>query len=76
MNFLKMTGLALGYILGIYLILRTCVEPFVIDYDNPDSYKGSWGGPSLPGVLAVHMLPGIISFALIAWHQRKLHIQS
>jgi len=75
MKILKKTLLVLGYILGTYLILRAAVEPFIIDYHDPESYKELWGGPTLMGVLAVHMLPGIISLALIAWHQRKIRSQ-
>ena len=75
MNFLKKTGLVLGYLLGIYLILRACVEPFIINYDHPESYKKSWGGPTLIGVLAIHILPGVISLALMVWHQRKTRNQ-
>ena len=71
MKIFKKSLLIFGYIFGVYLILRAAVEPFIIDYDNPESYKELWGGPSLAGVLAVHMLPGLVSLALIVWHQHK-----
>ena len=62
----------IGYILGAYLTLRAAFEPFLVDYANPESYKESWGGPTVVGVLAVHMLPGVISLFLIIWHQHKI----
>lgn len=70
-NFLRRIGLGFGYILGIYLIGRAAVEPFIIDYGNPASYKDLWGGPTVVGVMAVHMLPGVIALALIVQHQRN-----
>ena len=55
----------------VYLVLRAAVEPFVIDLTEPASYETGWGGPTLPGVLAVHMLPGVIALLLlIAWFRR------
>jgi hypothetical protein len=51
--------------LGIYLIVRAVAEPFVIDFSDPLSYQGDWGGPSLIGVLAVHTVPGVIAAALL-----------
>ncbi|HJP96550.1 MAG TPA: hypothetical protein VJ843_04220 [Candidatus Saccharimonadales bacterium] len=70
-NFFARIGLIFGYILGVYLIGRALVEPFIMDYGNPASYKDSWGGPTLVGVLAVHMLPGVIALVLIIWHQKS-----
>lgn len=59
-------------ILGAYLVVRAVAEPFVIDLADPASYRNDWGGPSLAGVLAVHMLPGVISLTLlILWLRRK-----
>jgi hypothetical protein len=55
----------LGYVLGIYLVIRAIAEPFVIDMGDPATYRNDWGGPSLLGVLAVHSLPGVISAVLI-----------
>jgi hypothetical protein len=65
---LKKVGLAIGLILGIYLIGRAIVEFFVIDYSNSASYRTDWGGPSLAGVLAVHCGFGLLSAVAIgAW---------
>lgn len=59
-------------LIGVYLILRAAVEPFLIDYGNPADYAADWGGPSLLGVLAVHMVPGIVSAVLLAlWWRRR-----
>jgi hypothetical protein len=48
-------------VIGIYLIARAMIEPFVIDFGDPSTYHKDWGGPSLAGVLAVHCGPGIIA---------------
>lgn len=62
--------------LGVYLILRAAVEPFVIDLTDPASHKPGWGGPTLIGVLAVHMLPGLMSLTLlIAFHRTRRTMQ-
>jgi hypothetical protein len=55
-----------GLVVGLYLILRALVEPFVIDLSDPASYRDDWGGPSLVGVLAVHCGPGLVAAAVIA----------
>jgi hypothetical protein len=55
----------IGLVLGLYFIVRAVVELFVIDFDDPSTYRRDWGGPSLAGVLAVHCGPGIIAAALI-----------
>jgi hypothetical protein len=65
-------GLFLGYILGVYLIGRAFVEPFIMDYHHPESYRQLWGGPSLAGVMAVHILPGAISAVLIYRRLRRV----
>jgi hypothetical protein len=57
----------LGLLAAAYLILRAIAEPFVIDMNDPASYRNDWGGPSLAGVLAVHCLPGVIAAAAVAW---------
>lgn len=63
---------ALLLLIGVYLTLRAAIEPFLIDYGNPADYAADWGGPSLLGVLAVHMVPGIVSAVLLArwWRHR------
>ena len=58
---------ALGVLLGLFLIVRAIMEPFVVDFHNPASYRLDWGGPSLVGVLAVHCGPGIVAAAWMAW---------
>ncbi|WP_033337852.1 hypothetical protein [Catenuloplanes japonicus] len=52
---------------GIYLVMRAAVEPFVIDVGDPETYAHDWGGPSLAGVLAVHMGPGVVAAVLLTW---------
>ena len=52
---------ALAWPLALFLIGRAIAEPFSIDFGNPASYASDWGGPSLPGVLAVHMVPGVVA---------------
>jgi hypothetical protein len=50
-----------GLIIGLYLIVRAAVEPFVIDVSDPATYRNDWGGPHLIGVLAVHCGPGLLA---------------
>ncbi|HET6685623.1 MAG TPA: hypothetical protein VFH02_03750 [Jiangellaceae bacterium] len=57
----------LGAVLGIFLIVRAITEPFVIDMSDPATYRDDWGGPTLVGVLAVHMLPGLIAAIVFVW---------
>lgn len=52
---------ALGVIVGIFLIVRAVVELFTIDYSDPSSYADDWGGPSLARVLLVHCGLGLIA---------------
>lgn len=61
-----------GWLVGAYLVVRAAMEPFVVDFSDPDSYRTDWGGPTLAGVLAVHMLPGVIALGLMvrAWRRR------
>ncbi|GAA5177320.1 hypothetical protein GCM10023322_01750 [Rugosimonospora acidiphila] len=54
-----------GVILGLYLFGRAIVEPFIIDFGDPTTYRHDWGGPSLAGVLAVHCGPGLLFGAAI-----------
>jgi len=56
----------LGVVLGLYLIVRAAVEPFVIDVHDPATYRDDWGGPSAAGVLTVHCGPGLVAAVLIA----------
>lgn len=59
-------------VLGIYLVFRAAIEPFVVDLGDPASYAADWGGPSLPGVLAVHMGPGVVSLILLVLAGRRI----
>jgi hypothetical protein len=55
----------LAFVVGGFFIVRALMEPFIIDYSDPASYENDWGGPSLFGVLLVHMGPGIIAAVLL-----------
>jgi drug/metabolite transporter superfamily protein YnfA len=55
----------LAFVVGGFFIVRALMEPFVIDFSDPSSYENDWGGPSLIGVLLVHMGPGIIAATLL-----------
>jgi hypothetical protein len=55
----------LGAVLGVFLIGRAIAEPFTIDLGDPATYRNDWGGPSLAGVLAVHMGPGLLALILL-----------
>ncbi|GAA4666177.1 hypothetical protein [Gordonia humi] len=51
-----------------YFVIRAVAEPFFLD-----SYETAWGGPSLVGVLAVHMLPGVVGLGiLICMYRRRV----
>jgi hypothetical protein len=60
---MKRAATGVLWALGIFLVLRAIAEPFTIG----DDYAQDWGGPSKVGVLAVHMGPGLIAAALMAW---------
>ncbi len=68
---MRKVGMLLGVILGVYLIGRAIVEPFVINMSDPGAYRLDWGGPSLAGVLAVHCGPGVLSAAALGWYLRR-----
>lgn len=68
---MKRFAVALGFVLGAYLLVRAIAEPFVIDMSNPSTYRDDWGGPSLTGVLAVHCLPGVIAGVIMALSLRR-----
>jgi hypothetical protein len=55
----------LAFVVGGYFIVRALMEPFIIDFSDPSSYENDWGGPSLIGVLLVHMGPGIVAAILL-----------
>jgi hypothetical protein len=66
-------GLArvLGVVLGGYLIVRGVAEPFVVDMSDAASYRDDWGGPNLVGVLAVHVVPGVVAAVLMGAALRR-----
>lgn len=61
---MKRTVQAVIGVVALYAVVRGVAELFMIDYGDPASYRQDWGGPSLPGVLAVHTGPGL---AVLAW---------
>ncbi|MER7891239.1 hypothetical protein ABTX15_15580 [Micromonospora sp. NPDC094482] len=63
---MRRTASVIGLVVGLYLVARALVEPFVIDMTDPATYRNDWGGPSLLGVLLVHCGPGVLSGILIA----------
>lgn len=63
--------------MGTYLVVRAIAEPFVIDLSDPATYRSDWGGPSLIGVLAVHMIPGLLAAAsMVLALRRRLRTSS
>lgn len=63
-----------GCLAGAYLAGRAVAEFFLVNYSDPGSYRLSWGGPSLAGVLAVHSGPGLavlIAAAVFAWRRSR-----
>lgn len=59
MRWARATGRGLLVLIGVYLVLRALVEPFLINPFRPQSYRLDWGGPHYLGVLLVHCGPGI-----------------
>ena len=64
---MKRFGVGILWVIGIYFVARAVVEPFVIDVNNPATYRDDWGGPHLAGVLLVHCGLGLIAASLMAW---------
>ena len=64
-----MKRLAVGILwaIGIYFVVRALAEPFVIDVNDPATFRYDWGGPHLAGVLLVHCGLGVIAAVLMAW---------
>lgn len=65
MNGMKRILWPIGFVLGGFFIVRALLEPFLIDFSDPSSYENDWGGPSLIGVLLIHMGPGVIAAVLL-----------
>ncbi len=57
---LKIGAWTLGVLVGLYLVIRGIAEFFIVNYNDPASYRSAWGGPSLAGVFAVHAGPGLL----------------
>ena len=64
---MKRIGVATLWVIGIYFVARALAEPFVIDVNDPATYRHDWGGPHLAGVLLVHCGLGVVAAALMAW---------
>ena len=64
--------IAVGVVVGAFLVVRGIAEFFVIDMRDPATYASDWGGPSLTGVLAVHSGPAVVILAgVAAWLVRR-----
>ncbi len=71
---LRASGWTLVCVVSIYLVARAIAEFWVINYSDPASYAGSWGGPTLVGVFAVHSGPGfaiLIGLAVYFFRLRR-----
>jgi uncharacterized membrane protein len=68
---MRKIGIALALVVGAFFIIRAVVELLTIDYSNPSSYADDWGGPSLVGVLLVHVGPGILALLMIVAFWRR-----
>jgi predicted transporter len=65
----------LTILFGLYFVVRAVVELFVIDINDPTSYRDDWGGPSLLGVLAIYCGPGLlalIAFGIVLLRRRRV----
>jgi hypothetical protein len=78
MPVLRSFALGLGWLLGAYLVVRAIAELFVIDLSDPATYRSDWGGPSLIGVLAVYIIPGLLAAVLmvLALRRRRMNARS
>ena len=63
---MRKAATVVGLALGLFFIFRAVAEPFAIDMSDPATYRNDWGGPSLFGVLLVHVGPGVIAAVAIA----------
>ena len=57
---LKIAAWTFGGLAGLYLVIRCIAEFFIVNYNDPASYRSAWGGPTLAGVFAVHAGPGLL----------------
>jgi uncharacterized protein YneF (UPF0154 family) len=71
---LRRVAIALGFVLGLFFVVRAIVELLTLDYSDPMSYAADWGGQSLAGVLLVHCGLGLMSgVAIGVYLWRRLH---
>ncbi len=56
-------GGAFGTFFALFLVGRGIAEFFEVKFNDPASYRGDWGGPSLAGVFAVHSGPAVVIVA-------------
>jgi hypothetical protein len=70
---MKTAGKVFLIILSVYLIGRAIVEPFFLASTPASTYRNDWGGPTLVGVAAVHMVPGILgaAYLIYLWRHRQ-----
>ena len=70
---MKKIGKVFLIILSVYLIGRAIVEPFILAGASQAEYRNDWGGPTLVGVAAVHMVPGILGaiYLVYLWRHSK-----
>lgn len=69
---MRRVGVAALLIVGAYLVVRAAIDPFLRDFSDPSTYEDDWGGPSLVGVLIVHMGPGVVAAVLmLRWFRRR-----
>ena len=57
---LRIAAWTLGGLVALYLVIRAIAEFFIVNYNDPASYRSAWGGPTLAGVFAVHAGPGLL----------------
>ncbi len=71
---MRVLGFVLVAVVALYLVGRGVAELFTIHYSDAASYSHDWGGPSLPGVLAVHTGPAlvvVVGAAVLLWRHQK-----
>ena len=70
---MRRLGWVVGIVIGVFFVIRAIVELFTIDFSDPASYQDDWGGPSLFGVLLVHVSPGFVAVAVfvVAYLSRR-----
>jgi hypothetical protein len=63
----RWTGIGALGLIAVFLVGRAVVEVVGVDPSDPASYRDDWGGPTYPGVLAVHAGPGVVVLAVLLW---------